>query len=336
MLHFEPKDLPQPQVHKIMLGGIAPRPIALVSSLSEDGIPNLTPFSFFNAFGSNPPIVAFSPARRGRDGSLKDTYNNLVKTRECVVQSVTYDMVEQISLASTEYSPDVNEFEKSGLTPVDSDLVKPKRVKESPFQMECKVRDVMSYGEGGGSANIFICEVLKFHVAEDIFKNGIIHPDLIDLVSRMSANFYCRASGQSVFEVEKPVSKKGIGYDNLPFFMKESHIYSGNNLGKFANIEKLPTDEEVEKFIIEVNDRKFENYEPTEGAFYRYQRNNNFHYMLKAVLDMEKENQSQKFQEKLKTLFELTAKAALESIDINFALMTALYAGKYYNIPKIK
>jgi len=210
MLHFEPKDLPQPELHKILLGGVAPRPIALVSSLSEDGIPNLSPFSFFNAFGSNPPIIAFSPSRRGKDASFKDTYNNLIRTRECVVQSVTYNMVEQISLASTEYSSEVNEFEKCGLTPVDSDIVKPKRVKESPFQMECKIRDIMSYGEGGASPNIFICEVLKFHVAEDIFKNGIIHPDLIDLVSRMSANFYCRASGFAVFEVEKPIAKKGI------------------------------------------------------------------------------------------------------------------------------
>jgi len=335
MLHFEPKDLPQPQVHKIMLGGIAPRPIALVSSLSEDGIPNLTPFSFFNAFGSNPPIIAFSPARRGKDATLKDSFNNLVKTKECVVQSVTFNMVEQISLASTEYPPEIDEFEKSGLTPIDSDIVKPKRVKESPFQMECKVRDIMSYGEGGGSANIFICEVLKFHVAEDIFKNGVIQPDLIDLVSRMSADFYCRASGQAVFEVEKPVLKKGIGYDNLPVFMKESHVYSANNLGKFGNIENLPDENEVDKFINEIRDSKFENYEPTEEAFFRYQRHNNFQYMLKAVLDMEKENYLSR-QAKLITFLEMTAKNALEANDTDFAWKTALYAGKFYSIIKIK
>jgi len=331
MLHFEPKDLPQPQVHKIMLGGIAPRPIALVSSLSEDGIPNLTPFSFFNAFGSNPPIIAFSPARRGKDATFKDTYNNLIKTKECVVQSVTYDMVEQISLASTEYLPEVNEFEKSGLTPIDSDLIKPKRVKESPFQMECKVRDVMSYGKGGGSANIFICEVLKFHVAEDIFKNGIIHPDLIDLVSRMSANFYCRASGQAVFEVEKPVLKKGIGYDNLPSFMKLSHVYSANNLGKFANIEKIPDEDEVYKFINEIRESKLENYEPTEEAFFRYRKVKNYRYMLKALLDIESENHP-----KLKIYLEMTAKIALESNDIDFAWKTALYTEKFYSTNKIK
>src|SRR5690606_39340671 len=215
------KDFPQPKVHRIMLGGIAPRPIALVSTLSEDGIPNLTPFSFFNAFGSNPPIIAFSPARRGRDASLKDTYHNLVRTRECVVHSVTYDMVEQISLASTEYPSEVDEFIKSGLTPIDSDIVKPKRVKESPFQMECRLLQMHSFGDGGASANIAICEVLKFHVAEDIFRNGIIQPDLIDLVARMSANYYCRANGNAIFEVEKPVNKKGIGYDNLPQHIKD-------------------------------------------------------------------------------------------------------------------
>ncbi len=331
MLHFEPKDFPQPHIHRILLGGIGPRPIALVSSLSEDGIPNLTPFSFFNVFGSNPPIIAFSPARRGKDATLKDTYNNLVKTKECVVQSVTYNMVEQISLASTEYPPEVNEFEKSGLTPIDSDIVKPKRVKESPFQMECKVRDVMSYGEGGGSANIFICEVLKFHIAEDIFKNGIIQPDLIDLVSRMSADYYCRASGNAVFEVEKPVLKKGIGYDNLPVFIKESDVYTANNLGRFANMEKLPDENEVAKFIDEIKRTKSENLETSVEAFYRYQRHNNYNYMLKTILSLEKENHP-----KLKMLIELTAKTALEAKDINFAWKTALYAGKFFNISMIK
>jgi flavin reductase (DIM6/NTAB) family NADH-FMN oxidoreductase RutF len=324
MIHFEPKDKPQPEVHRIMLGGIAPRPIALVSSLSEDEIPNLTPFSFFNAFGSNPPIIAFSPARRGKDATLKDTYNNLIKTRECVVNSVTYAMVEQISLASTEYPPEVNEFEKSGLTPIDSDIVKPKRVKESPFQMECKVRDIMNYGDKGGSANIFICEVLKFHIEEDLFRNGIIHPDNIDLVARMSSNFYCRASGSAVIEVEKPQSKKGIGYDNLPAFMKGSYIYSANNLGKFGNIEKIPSNEEVEMFINEIKETNLENYEPGKEAFFRYQRHNKYQYMLKAALELEEVRHP-----KVKMYFELTAKNALEANNRDFAWKTALYTGKF-------
>ncbi len=255
MLHFTPKELPVPKVHQFLIGGVAPRPIALVSTLSKDGIPNLSPFSFFNVFGANPPIVAFSPSRRGRDFSLKDTYHNIVETKECVIQTVTYPMVEQVSLASTQYKSEVNEFEKSGLTPIESDIVKPFRVKESPFQMECKLLEMKSYGEGGASANIAICEVLKFHIAEDIIRDGIIQPDLLDPVARMSgANFYTRASGNAVFTVVQPTTKIGIGYDELPEFMKVSNIYSANNLAKFANIEVIPSKEEVEKLIDEINE----------------------------------------------------------------------------------
>ncbi len=322
MLHFEPKDLPQPELHKMMIGGIGPRPIALVSSLSEDGKPNLAPLSFFNMFGSNPPIIAFSPTRR-RDSSFKDTYNNLIKTKECTVQSVTYSMVEQISLASAEFPPDVNEFEKSGLTPIDSDIVKPQRVKESPFQMECKVRDIMSYGDAGSSANIFICEVLKFHIAEDIFRDGIVHPQLIDLVARMSANYYCRAYGDAIIEVKRPV-KQGIGIDNLPSFIKESNLYSGNNLGRLGNIEKIPSEGEVDNFIKEVRESKLENYESGEEAFFRYHRDKNYRYALKVILDIKNESQL-----KIKHYLELTAKDALDSHDDDFGWKTALYAGRF-------
>jgi flavin reductase (DIM6/NTAB) family NADH-FMN oxidoreductase RutF len=323
MLHYETKDLALPEVHRLLLGGVGPRPIALVSTLSENGIPNLTPFSFFNVFGYNPPVIAFSPSRRGRDATLKDTYYNLIKTRECVVQCVTYSMVEQISLASTEYPPEVNEFDKSGLTPIDSDIVKPKRVKESPFQMECKLIDIYSFGTGGGSANIAVCEVIKFHVAEDILKDGIIQPDLIDLAARMSDNFYCRASGPAIFEVERPVAKKGIGYDMLPSFMKESYIYSANNLGKFGNIEAIPTIEDVDNFIKEIEESNTKPLELTEEAFFRYKRHNKYNNMLKVALQLFKENNP-----KSKVYIELTAKCALENNDINFAWKTALFAGK--------
>ncbi|HSD63842.1 MAG TPA: flavin reductase family protein [Ignavibacteriaceae bacterium] len=323
MLHIEPKDVTVPEVHRLLLGGVGPRPIALVSTISREGILNLTPFSFFNAFGSNPPIIAFSPSRRGRNATLKDTYYNLMDNGECVVQSVTYPMVEQISLASTEYTPEVNEFMKSGLTPVDSDLVKPKRVKESPFQMECKLREMRSFGEGGSSANIAICEVIKFHVAEDIFREGIIHPDLIDLVARMSANYYCRASGDSIFEVEKPILKRGIGYDMLPDFMKNSDVYSGNNLGKFGNIEQLPSEKEVDEFIAGYEEKDLHSFEPTLEAFYRYQRHKDPEKMIKAALELKKQN-----YKKIRILFELTAKCALEINDIPFAWKTALYAGR--------
>ena len=323
MLHYTPKDLPVPKLHQLLLGGIGPRPIALVSTISENGILNLTPFSFFNCFGSNPPMIAFSPSRRGRDGSFKNTYLNLMNNKECVVQSVTYSIVNQVNLASTEYPPEVDEFVKSGLTPVDSDLVKPKRVKESPFQMECIMREMRSFGEGGASANIAICEVIKLHIAEDIVKNGIIHPDDIDLVGRMSANFYSRASGGSIFELVQPKFEIGIGYDQLPGFIKESHIYSANNLGAFGTSQSIPSNSEVENFIEEFENLQFENLETSEEAFYRYQRHNDFKKMLKAALDLAK-----KGHPKSKTFFELTAKCAIENKDPDFAWKTAIYSGK--------
>lgn len=318
-----PSEIPIPEVQRLLQGGVGPRPIALVSTISKNGVRNLSPFSFFNVFGANPPIIAFSPSRRGKDASLKDTYLNLVETKECVVNAVTYSMVEQVSLASTEYEFGVDEFIKTGLTPIDSDLVKPKRVKESPFQMECKVLEIKSFGEGGASANIAICEVLKFHVAEDLFVNGVIHPDRIDLVARMSADFYCRASGDAIFEVEKPIQKKGIGYDQLPEFIKESFVFSANNLGKFANVERIPDENEVKEFIQKIKSETLSGYEISEEAFYRYKRLGNFRYMLRCALDLNLSDIQKKY------LLELTAKLALEKNDTDFAWKTALYSNQF-------
>ncbi len=323
MFHYDPKDLSVKEVHRLLIGGVGPRPIALVSTLSDDGIPNLSPFSFFNAFGANPPVIAFSPSRRGRDSSFKDTYNNLIRTKECVVQAVTYPIVEQVNLASAEYPAGTNEFVKSGLTPVDSDIVKPQRVKESPFQMECKLLKMESFGEGGSSANIAICQVLRFHIAEDIFKNGIIHPELIDLVGRMSADFYTRAKGY-IFETEQPRLKKSIGYDSLPGFMKSSFIYSGNNLGKFATADKIPDDDEVLLFIEEIKKESVNDFESTEEAFYRYEVENNYKKMLKASLNLIKKNHT-----KSKIFLELAAKCAIENDDNDFAWKTAMYVNKF-------
>lgn len=315
MFHYEPKDLSVPEVHRLLLGGVAPRPIALVSTISKDGINNLSPFSFYNAFGANPPIVAFSPSRRGRDATLKDTYNNLIETKECVIQVVTHSMVEQVSLASAEFLSEIDEFLKSGLTPVDSDLVKPKRVKESPFQMECKVLEIKSFGEGGASANLAICEVLKFHVAEDLFTNGIIDPVKIDLVARMSGDFYSRA-GSGVFVVEKPIGKKCIGYDQVPQHIRDSEIYSANDLGKFGNSESIPGDNDVKEYIKNLRDEKLEDYEPGEEAFLRYQRLDDYKRMMKAALDI-KDNQER--------YIELAVKSALRNNDIDFAWKAALF-----------
>lgn len=321
MFHYEPKDLSVQEVHRLLLGGVAPRPIALVSTVSKNGIHNLSPFSFYNAFGANPPIIAFSPSRRGRDGSLKDTYNNLQETRECVVQAVTYEMVEQVSLASTEYPREINEFEKCGLTPIESDLVKPKRVKESPFQMECILKDIFSYGNGGASANIAVCEVVKFHIAEDIFKEGIIHPYLINLVARMSGDFYTKASGDSIFIIEKPNQKKGIGYDQLPDFIKQSNVYSANNLARFANVTSIPSEEDAVKFVEENEQLEFDNFEISEEAIFRYQREKEYKKMLKGLLLL-KTNIRKDIRDQL----ELCAKIALECGDTDFAWKVALYS----------
>ena len=324
MKDIVPAEISVPEVQRLLQGGVAPRPIALVSTISKDGINNLSPFSFFNVFGANPPVIAFSPSRRGRDGSLKDTYLNLSETKECVVQAVTFEMIEQVSLASTEYERDIDEFIKSGLTPIDSDLVKPKRVKESPFQMECKLLDMMSYGDGGAAAHIAICEVIKFHVSEDIFENGLIHPNKIDLVARMSGDFYCRAFGENIFEVEKPVKKKGIGFDHLPEFIKNSNVYSANNLGKFANIETIPLENAVNELIEEVTAKHLKDIELSSDAFRFYKEKNNYLYMLKYILmnpDISNEDRKQ--------LLEQTAKYALESNDNEFAWKTALYAGRF-------
>ncbi len=323
MIHFEPKDLPVPKVHQYLLGGVGPRPIALVSTLAENGIPNLTPFSFFNVFGANPPIIAFSPSRRGRNATLKDTYYNLMNNKECVVQSVTYSMVEQISLASSEYPPDIDEFIKSGLTPIKSDIVKPFRVKESPFQMECILKEMRSFGDQGASANMAICEVIKFHIAEDIIENEIIQPRLIDLAARMSGNYYCRANGDSIFEVEKPGVKLGIGYDQLPEFIKSSNVLTANNLAKFAGIETIPSDSEVNEFIKEIQSKEFKDIEVSQEAFYRYLLHNKYEYMFKTILELNQEENQNK-----KQLIELTAKCALENNDLLFAWKTILYINK--------
>jgi flavin reductase (DIM6/NTAB) family NADH-FMN oxidoreductase RutF len=318
MLHYEPKDLSVPEVHRLLLGGVAPRPIALVSTISKDGINNLSPFSFFNAFGANPPIVAFSPSRRGKDATLKDTYNNLVATKECVIQSVTYSMVEQVNLASAEFPPEYDEFIKSGLTPIDSDIVKPKRVKESPFQMECKVLEIINFGSGGASANLAICEVLKFHVAEDLFTNGIIDPKKIDLVARMSGDFYSRAASD-LFVLKMPGNKKCIGYDQIPSHIRESEIFSANDLGKFGNSESIPTDKEVKDLIDKISEEKIDNLNNGIEAFLTYQRLCDHKKMLKVVLSIEKDQEKN---------IELVAKTALLNNDLDFAWKAAMYAGK--------
>ena len=249
MISIEPKDLTAAKLQGYLQSAVAPRPIAFASTMSSNGEPNLSPFSFFNVFSSNPPILIFSPARRVRDNTIKHTLINAEATREVVINVVNYDIVQQMSLASTEYGDGVNEFLKSGLTPIASDLVKPYRVKESPVQFECKVNEIISLGNDGGAGNLIICEVLKIHLHENILdENGLIDQYKIDLVSRMGANWYSRAN-QGLFEVQKPIATLGIGVDAIPAYIKESTVFDGNDLGMLGNIESLPTTEEVSIFV---------------------------------------------------------------------------------------
>lgn len=243
---INPTEIPHSTLHKLMLGAIAPRPIAFASTIDAEGRPNLSPFSFFNAFGVNPSTIIFSPSRRGRDNTTKDTFDNIKQIPEVVINAVTYSMVEQVSLASTEFPKGVNEFEKSGFTPIASEKVRPFRVMESPVQWECKVRQVIETGTGGGAANLVICEVLLVHIKEEILTaNGLIDSQRIDLVGRMGGDYYVRAHGNSLFEVEKPLSKPAIGIDALPVSLRNSPLLTGNELGKLGSAESIPTPAEI-------------------------------------------------------------------------------------------
>jgi flavin reductase (DIM6/NTAB) family NADH-FMN oxidoreductase RutF len=223
-----------------MLGAVTPRPIAFASTIDSAGNVNLSPFSFFNVFSANPPIMIFSPARRGRDNTTKHTYENVLQVKEVVINIVNYDIVQQMSLSSTEYGKGVNEFEKAGLTPLASQTIKPPRVAESPVQFECRVNEVISLGTEGGAGNLVICEVLKMHINEAILDaDGKIDPVKLDAVSRMGGNWYGRAK-QGMFEVPKPLSRLGIGFDQLPEAIRTSKLLTGNDLAMLANVEVLP------------------------------------------------------------------------------------------------
>jgi flavin reductase (DIM6/NTAB) family NADH-FMN oxidoreductase RutF len=250
MKSIDPKDVSTGRLHAIMLGAVGPRPIAFASTIDESGQMNLSPFSFFNAFSSNPPILVFSPARRVRDNTTKHTLDNILIVPEVVINVVTYEMVQQMSLASTEYPKGVNEFVKAGFTPINSEKISPFRVKESPVQFECKVKEVIHLGEEGGAGNLIICEIVMVHIHEDVMdEQGGIDQLKIDLVARMGGNWYCRAHGEALFEVEKPLSSLGIGVDSIPEDVRLSPVLTGNQLGMLGNIEQLPNDKEIEEFV---------------------------------------------------------------------------------------
>ncbi|MEO6347944.1 MAG: flavin reductase family protein [Aquaticitalea sp.] len=255
MISFDPKDLSTGRLHGYLLSAVAPRPIAFASTMDTEGNPNLSPFSFFNVFSANPPILIFSPARRVRDNTVKHTLENVEATKEVVINVVNYDMVHQASLSSTDYPKGINEFEKAGFTMLKSDMVKPFRVAESPVQFECKVNEIIHLGTEGGAGNLVICEVIKLHITEEVLdENNVIIQEKLDLVARAGGDYYNRAK-KGFFEIPKPLQKLGIGVDAMPDAVKNSMILTGNDLGMLGNVEVLPTSQIITDFIESINAR---------------------------------------------------------------------------------
>ena len=241
MLTINPREVSVQQFHALLLGAVTPRPIAFASTVDRNGEVNLSPFSFFNCFGANPPLLIFSPARRGRDNTTKHTYENVLEVPEVVINVVNYAMVQQTSLASTEYPRGVNEFQKAGFTEIPSVMVRPPRVGESPVSMECKVLQVMQTGNGGAAGNLVICEVLLMHVKDEVLDGkGSIDPFKLDAVARLGRDWYCRVQGDSIFQVPRPTDKIAIGIDQLPPSIRNSDVLTGNDLGLLASVESIP------------------------------------------------------------------------------------------------
>ncbi|MGB3342708.1 MAG: flavin reductase family protein [Aequorivita sp.] len=249
MISIEPNEIATAKLHAYLLGAVAPRPIAFASTIDSEGRVNLSPFSFFNVFSARPPILIFSPARRGRDNTTKHSYENVMQVREVVINIVNFNMVHQVSLASTEYAQGVNEFTKAGFTELASDIVKPPRVAEAPVQLECKVNEIISLGAEGGAGNLVICEVLKLHIKKEVLdENQNIDPFKIDTVARLGGGWYSRAKA-GLFEVPKPLTTHGVGVDMLPEEIRLSKILTGNDLGILGNVESFPNSEEINIFM---------------------------------------------------------------------------------------
>jgi flavin reductase (DIM6/NTAB) family NADH-FMN oxidoreductase RutF len=279
MLTIDPATTPQKDLHQFILGTVAPRPIAFVSTVDENGIQNLAPYSFFNAFSSNPPIVVFSSNRRGSDNTTKDTLHNIKATGECVINAVNFAIVRQMAVASVDFPGDVSEFEKTGLTPIPSDLVKPFRVAESPAHMECKVKEVIALGDQGGAGHLIICEVVRMHIAHDVLTDrNRIDPNKMDLMGRMGRAYYVRCSGPAIHTIVQEYNPVSIGYDQLPDHIKNSPVLTGNDLGKLAGQVTFPTEEEmVEAGGAEDVKQALAQQNPTEAL----------HYLAKTYLDKE-------------------------------------------------
>jgi flavin reductase (DIM6/NTAB) family NADH-FMN oxidoreductase RutF len=242
---IDPNQISQPDLHSILLTAVAPRPICFASTIDAHGNVNLSPFSYFNVFSSNPPILIFSPARSGRDNSLKHSHENVKEVPEVVINIVNYPIVEQMSLSSTAYDKGVNEFVKAGFTQVASSKVKPPRVGEAPVSFECSVTEIIELAETPGAGNLILCKVALIHINEAYLTEGALDTQKLDLVGRMGGNWYTRSSGDSLFEIPKPLRRKGMGVDALPLGIRDSEILTGNNLGRLGNLEAMPSQEAI-------------------------------------------------------------------------------------------
>lgn len=310
MIRVNPSEVGNQESFKYLAGAVTPRPIAFVSTISKNGINNLSPFSFFNVFGANPPILAFSPARRGRDNTTKDTYSNLLETRQCVIQIVTHSMVEQMNQSSADYDSDIDEFQKSGFTPIDSEIVLPKRVSESPVHFECELYDMIEVGGKAGSANIAICEIKLIHVREDILDvKGNIDPFKLDAIGRNGGNWYTRANGDAMFEVPKP-NHLGIGYDKLPSYVRDSDFLTANDIGLLISHTEIPSIENAKVYIKQFTKKDFD-----KVSFEFYERLNDFESMIKLLID---ENVNINY-------FNRVIKAALSQRNVEFAWNVLVY-----------
>ncbi len=277
MKTITPKELPLAEFHNALLTAIAPRPICFASTIDAAGNPNLSPFSFFNIFGSNPTTLIFSPARRVRDNTIKHTLENVMATKEVVINVVNYNMVQQMSLASCEYPKGVNEFEKSGFTALASEKVKPFRVKESPVQFECKVREIIETGNEGGAGNLVIAEIILMHIDESVLTiDGKIDQHKMDLVGRLGSDWYVRANGDALFEVPKPNKNLGMGVNSLPDAIRLSKVLTGNDLGLLANEQTMPDADSAEiykrmnKEVMEIHTRFALDLEHLQLELHRY------------------------------------------------------------------
>ena len=244
---IDPKTTATRDFHQFLLGAVAPRPIAWVSTIDENGNPNLAPYSFYNAFSSNPPILVFSSNRRVVDNTTKDTLHNIMKTKECVIHAVTYNLVRQMTISSVQFDAGISEFEMAGLTPIPSDLVKPFRVKESPVHMECRVKEIHTLGVHGGAGHLIVCEVVRMHIDESILdENDRINPHKIDLMGRLGRAYYVRCSGDAIYTIVQPVTQLVIGYGALPDYVRKSTVLSANDIAMLAGLSSWPGQKEIE------------------------------------------------------------------------------------------